>query len=149
MRMMKTLRLTAVCGSLLAAATLFTAAASPAFAGTGTVELSGGSVAAGIGLSWGGGTLTYEGRQHRFKVEGLNIGDVGITDVQAAGTVSHLDRLQDFNGNYTAIQAGLTVAGGGSVFAMKNENGVVITFTATTQGLDVNLGVGGINITLE
>ena len=149
--MMSSARQMAIYGSLLAAVASFAAGTSDAVAAptTGTVEMSGGSIAAGVGYSWGGGTLTYQGRQYRFKVKGLRIGDVGVTDVQAAGTVSHLDRVQDFSGNYTAVQAGLTVAGGGSVMAMQNQNGVVITLTATTAGLDLNLGASGVNIALE
>ena len=151
MRMMKSIRLIAVCGSLLAPVALYAAGASEAVAETttGTVKMSGGSVAAGVGFSWGSGTLTYEGRQYPFTVEGLRVGDVGVTDIQAAGTVSHLQRLEDFSGNYTALQAGLTLAGGGSVTAMRNQNGVVLTITSTTQGLDVNLGASGVNIALE
>jgi len=111
--------------------------------------MSGGSVAAGIGYSWGGGTLTYQGRQYPFTVNGLRIGDVGVTDVQGAGTVSHLDRVEDFSGNYTALQAGLTVAGGGSVMTMQNQNGVVVTVTSTTRGLDADFGAGGVSIALK
>src|SRR5262245_26611258 len=29
-----------------------------------TIKLSGGSVAAGVGVSWGSGTLTYKGKTH-------------------------------------------------------------------------------------
>jgi len=149
--MMKSIRLIAVCGSLLAPVALYAADTSEAAAETttGTVAMSGGSVAAGVGFSWGGGTLTYQGREYPFKVKGLRVGDVGVTDIQAAGTVSHLNSLQDFSGNYTALQAGLTLAGGGSVTAMRNQNGVVITITSTTQGLDVNVGASGVNIALE
>jgi hypothetical protein len=149
---MKSIRLIALGGSLLAPVTLYAADTSVAAAETtttGTVAMSGGSVAAGVGFSWGGGTLTYQGREHPFKVKGLRVGDVGVTDIQAAGTVSHLNSLQDFSGNYTALQAGLTLAGGGSVTAMRNQNGVVITITSTTQGLDVNVGASGVNIALE
>jgi hypothetical protein len=151
MRMIRSVRWIAVCGSLLASAALNAAAAFAADAEvtTGTLAMSGGSVAAGIGFSWGGGTLTYQGRQYPFTVNGLRIGDVGITDIQGAGTVSHLDRVQDFSGNYTALQAGLTVAGGGGVMTMQNQNGVVITVTSTTQGLDVDLGAGGVAIALK
>jgi hypothetical protein len=159
MSMMNLARSMVVRGALLAAVALFAAgpveAAEPTTTGnvqpttTGTVEMSGGSVAAGLGYSWGGGTLNYQGRQYRFKADGLRVGDVGITDIKAAGTVSHLDQVQDFNGNYAAVQAGVTVAGGGSVMAMQNQNGVVITLTSTTQGLDVNLGASGVNISLN
>jgi len=151
MRMMGSIRWIALCGSLLASVALCAAGALAAGAAvtTGTLEMSGGSVAAGIGYSWGGGTLTYQGRQYPFTVNGLRIGDVGITDVQGAGTVSHLDRVEDFSGNYTALQAGLTVAGGGSVMTMQNQNGVVITVTSTTRGLDADFGAGGVSIALK
>jgi hypothetical protein len=151
MRVMNSARWVVVCAALLAPTAVFALGASEAVAAetTGTVKMSGGSVAAGVGYSWGGGTLAYQGQQFPFKVRGLRIGDVGITDIQAAGTVSNLERLQDFNGNYTAVQAGLTLAGGGSVMTMRNQNGVVITVTSTTQGLDVDLGAGGVNISLQ
>ena len=151
MRTIKSARWIAVCGSLLAPVPLYAAGiAEPAAATTtGTVEMSGGSVAAGVGFSWGGGKLSYQGRAYPFTVHGLRIGDVGVTDIQAAGTVSHLNRIQDFSGNYTALQAGLTVAGGGSLVVMQNQNGVVINITSTTEGLDVNLGASGVDIALK
>ena len=37
-----------------------------------------------------------------------------------------LRSLADFNGNYVSIAAGATLAGGGSVSALRNQNGVVI-----------------------
>jgi hypothetical protein len=40
---------------------------------TGTIELSGGSVAAGIGYTWGRGTLVFEGKKYRLKVNGISI----------------------------------------------------------------------------
>ena len=39
-----------------------------------TVEFSGGSVAAGIGYSWGSGTLTYKGMKYPITVDGLSAG---------------------------------------------------------------------------
>jgi hypothetical protein len=151
MGMMTAIRWIVVGGSLLAPVPLYAAGISADVEAptTGTVAMSGGSVAAGIGYSWGGGTLTYQGQQYSFTVNGLSIGDVGITDIQAAGTVSHLNQVQDFSGNYTALQAGLTVAGGGDVMTMQNQNGVVLTITSTTQGLDVDIGAGGVSIALK
>ena len=77
-----------------------------------TVEFSGGSVAAGIGYSWGSGTLTYKGVKYPITVEGLSAGSVGVTDVTASGKVYHLAKLADFEGNYTSGSAGATVGGG-------------------------------------
>jgi hypothetical protein len=59
-------------------------------------------------------------------VKGLSVGDVGITSADASGSVYHLAKLSDFDGNYTAAGAGATVAGGASADIMKNQNGVEI-----------------------
>ena len=100
-----------------------------------TLKLSGGSVAAGIGYTWGGGTLTYKGKTYEVELSGLSIADVGATKIEASGSVYHLNKLSDFDGNYTAATAGMTIAGGGSATAMQNQNGVVIQIVSTTQGL--------------
>ena len=53
-----------------------------------TIKLSSSSVAAGIGFSWGSGTLTYQGKTYPIEVNAISIGDVGITKVEATGKVS-------------------------------------------------------------
>ncbi len=113
-----------------------------------TLKLSEGSVAVGIGWSWGSGTLTYKGKDYPFKVEGLSVGDVGVTKAEANGKVYNLKKVEDFNGIYSAGSAGATVGGGGSATAMKNENGVEITLLATTQGLNFKLAGQGVKLTL-
>ncbi len=52
-------------------------------------------------------------------------------------------------GQLTAASAGATVAGGGEVAAMQNQNGVVIKLRSTTQGLAFNLSVDGVSIKLK
>ena len=113
-----------------------------------TVQFKGGSVAVGIGFSWGSGTLTYKGKSYPIKVEGLSVGDVGVTSVTASGDVTGLKKLEDFAGNYTAVTAGATAGGGGGVTAMRNQNGVVIKAKSTTQGVKLKLGVDGVKISL-
>ena len=54
----------------------------------------------------------------------------------------------DFNGNYTAVGAGLTVAGGGGAATMKNQNGVKINVKGTTKGAKVTIGGSGVSIEL-
>jgi hypothetical protein len=115
----------------------------------GTVRLSSGSVAAGVGFSWGGGTLTYQGKEYPFDVSGLSVADVGISKAEGSGSVYHLKKLADFNGNYTGVSAGVTVAGGGGGMALQNQNGVVLNLVGTTQGLKFKLGVDGVKITLK
>lgn len=115
----------------------------------GTISFSGGAVAIGVGFQWGSGTLTYQGQQYPFRLDGLTVVDIGVTRVTGSGTVHNLNRLADFNGNYVSISAGATLAGGGSVSALRNQNGVVIDKIATAQGVRLTLAPGGVNIRLS
>lgn len=115
----------------------------------GTVKITGKSVAAGVGYSWGNGVLTYQGKEYPFSISGFSAGDIGITSAELSGEVYNLKKLEDFNGNYTSFTAGATVAGGGAGATMKNQNGVIINVVATTQGLNFKLGVDGMKIDLK
>ena len=115
----------------------------------GTLTFSGGSAAAGIGYTWGHGVLSYNNQQFPFTVKGLSVVDVGIADIQGAGEVYNLKSPADFSGNYVSAGVGATLAGGGSVAALENQNGVIIHFHSTTKGLKLNLSPGGISIRLK
>jgi len=114
-----------------------------------TIKLSGGSVAAGLGVSWGSGTLTYQGKEYPISVTGISVGDVGITKLDASGSVYNLKSLDDFDGNYTGLGAGAAVAGGGSAVTMRNQNGVNVNLVATTQGVKIVLGGGGVDMRIK
>jgi hypothetical protein len=113
------------------------------------LELTEGSVAIGIGYSWGSGTLQYQGQKYPVEVKGLSIIDVGITKATAFGKVYGLKKLEDFNGNYTAATAEGTLGGGAGATTMKNQNGVVIDLFTTTQGLNLKLAPSGISLKLK
>jgi hypothetical protein len=113
------------------------------------IELSGGSVALGIGFSWGSGTLDYEGQKYAFKADGLSIIHVGASGYTASGVVYNLHKLSDFNGVYTAVSAGVAVAGGASAIAMRNSQGVVIKMTSAHAGLNFSLGPKGVTLNLQ
>jgi len=110
--------------------------------------LSEGSVAAGVGFNWGNGVLTYKGKAYPVQVDGLSVGEVGVTRATAKGEVSHLAKLADFAGNYTAVGAGATAGGGAGTTVMRNQNGVVIELQSTTQGASLKLGAEGVRLTL-
>lgn len=114
-----------------------------------TLVFTGGSVAAGIGYSWGSGTLTYNGKEYPFSVEGLSVGSVGASSVTASGDVYNLKTLDDFNGNYAAGTAQATVGGGAGATAMQNQKSVVLKIVSTTQGLDFKFAADGVKITLK
>jgi hypothetical protein len=114
-----------------------------------TVRLTAGSVAAGIGYTWGNGVLTYKGREYPFSINGLSVVDVGIAQASASGSVYNLKKLEDFNGTYTGVTAGATVAGGAGAAAMENQNGVMINLVGTSQGLQFKLSMDGVKMTLK
>jgi len=132
--------------SVVAVAMLYTSLAFAENSTEPTVKLSGGSTAVGIGANWGEGILTFEGYEYPFSVRGLTIGDVGAHGFTGSGRVHNLKRAEDFNGNYTGLGVGLTIAGGGSAVTMRNQSGVTIDLLMTTRGLKVGLGGGGISL---
>lgn len=114
-----------------------------------TIKLSGGSVAAGVGVDWGQGTLTYHGQEYPISLKGLSVGDVGATSIEASGKVFNLKSLGDFDGNYTTFDAGVTAAGGAGVAVMKNQNGVTVELVSTTQGVQIGLGGAGVDMKID
>jgi hypothetical protein len=116
---------------------------------SGQVVIESKSIALGIGVSWGDGKLTYQGREHPFSVNGLSVVDVGISRVTATGNVYKLKDVADFSGNYTAAAAGATVGGGKGVVAMQNQNGVVMELTSTSTGVQFTLAPTGVEIKMK
>jgi hypothetical protein len=118
---------------------------------TGYVWFSGGTLAVGIGYTWGHGTLYYskDQQQYKFKLSGVSVVDVGGAGITAEGEVYNLSNPADLAGSYSAVTAGLTVIAGGSVAYLKNDKGVVIKLHSQTGGLRFNLSANGVKITLQ
>src|SRR5262249_1869365 len=134
---------------LMVAATLslpLSTALAKAKAPDATLQLSEGSIAAGLGFSWGGGTRPDRGQRDPGGVDGLAVGSVGISRATASGSVFNLKKLEDFNGTYTAVGAGAAVGGGASIATMQNQNGVRITLRSRSQGVKFTLGGAGVSL---
>jgi hypothetical protein len=116
---------------------------------SGQVRIESKSIAVGIGVSWGDGKLTYQGKDHAFSVSGLSVVDVGLSKVTATGNVYHLKKLEDFSGNYVAAAAGAAIGGGAGATAMKNQHGVVMEITGTGQGIQFTLAPKGVEVKLK
>jgi hypothetical protein len=117
-----------------------------------TLRLSGGSFAAGIGFSWGSGTLTYKGKNYPVKVKGLSIGKVGITSSSAYGEIFNLKNLWDFNGHYNVGAAGtrgVTLGSGQAGTIMSNQAGVIVRISATQKGVNVNATGEGVDMQIK
>jgi len=124
-------------------------AAAPEGRPDATIRLNGGSFALGVGFSWGGGTLTYKGKDYPISVNGLSLGKVGMSGASASGEVYGLKSLHDFDGHYNAFSAGLTVAGGRTAVTLRNQNGVRVNITSTTRGFDVTVGGSGVTMKIK
>jgi hypothetical protein len=138
------------------AATAAEGASSPAPVAEGAIPsayvwLNGGSVAIGIGYTWGHGTLYYskDQKEYKFKLSGVSVADVGGAGITAEGEVYNLTTPADLSGDYSAVTAGLTIIEGGSVAYLKNDKGVVIKLHSQTGGLRFNLSANGMRITLR
>jgi len=114
-----------------------------------TMSLSEGSVAAGIGWSWGHGTLLFKGKAYKIKIEGLSVGEVGLTNVKAMGKVYDLKKLEDFEGVYAAGGAGATAGKGAGASALTNANGVSILLTSQTKGASLKIAAEGLKLKIE
>jgi hypothetical protein len=130
---------------------MFFIAGAPGFAEgpDATVKITGKSLAAGVGIAWGNGVLTYNGKEYPFSVTGISAGEIGVTIVELAGNVSNLNNVDDFSGNYASLTAGATIAGGAGAVTMRNQNGVVMNLIAMTRGLSFDLGVDGVKVQLK
>ena len=116
---------------------------------SGTVNISAKSIAMGVGINWGIGTLTYKGKDYLFTVKGLSVMDLGASKATAKGEVYHLAKLSDFAGKYAALEGGFALGKGASDITMKNTKGVVINLTAATEGVQLTLGGKGLSIKMK
>jgi len=116
---------------------------------SGTVKISAKSIAVGIGINWGTGTLTYKEKDYLFAVKGLSVMDLGVSQATAKGEVYHLAAVSDFAGKYAALEGGFALGKGESDITMKNTKGVVINLTAATEGVQLILGGKGLSITMK
>jgi len=117
---------------------------------SGTVEISQVQIAFIGSGNLGGGTLYYGGKSYPFTVGGLGIGGIGISKMEAVGTIYDMKRLADFPGAYVQGRYGYAVgeAGNGELW-LKNANGVVLKLQTKRQGLALSLGGDAVYINLD
>lgn len=135
---------------LAAAATLASVLASPTSAANGTVYFE--VVKAGfiVGVGRGSGTLVFNGRRYPLSVGGLSFGaTIGASKTELIGTAYNLRQAADIAGTYTAVGAGVAVAGGGSSIRLQNARGVVLDLRGRNIGLEISANVSGVEISLR
>jgi hypothetical protein len=138
------------CYAAVAAMLLALAVTAPqANADTGTVRISGGSAGFIIGFGGGQGTLRFRGRDYPLSVGGMSIGTVGVAQSDLVGRAYHMRRPSDIVGTYSAVGAGVAVAGGARVARLQNANGVVLELRGAQAGLQISAGLGGLTISMR
>jgi hypothetical protein len=113
---------------------------------SGKVTIQSTSIAAGIGVTWGDGKLTFKGKDYPFSVDGLTLVDWGISKASANGDVYNLTDVSKFGGTYVAAEAGLTLAGGLGGMVLRNQDGVILHLRSVSQGARLQLGTSGLVI---
>src|SRR4029434_1901446 len=63
---------------------------------SGRVTMESRSIAAGVGVTWGDGKLTFKGKEHAFTINGLSVVDWGISRASATGDVYDLTDVSKF-----------------------------------------------------
>lgn len=115
----------------------------------GSLSIDMTSVAVGVGGSWGNGVLRFRGQQYPFKISGMSVGNVGIATITAVGNVYNMNDVSQFPGNYAAVGAGVSLAGGVAGLKMQNQSGVIIDVYAVQQGVQLNVGPQGFEISMK
>ncbi len=123
----------------------------PGVSGTpsGTLTMVAQGAAAGVGYTWGDGSLRYGARTYRFRVSGVTVADVGYSKVYGRGRVYNLHRLQDFSGTYAAATGEATAGSGIGGQVLRNAAGVEIRVDQITKGARLQGSADGIKLTLR
>jgi hypothetical protein len=111
-----------------------------------TLEMTQTSVALVIGYTWGGGTLTFQGKTYPVEINGLSFLALGVVRAKASAEVYNLKTLEDFPGTYMAGSIEGTAVAGAGATTMRNQNGVVVHLFTTTEGLNLKLAPEGIRL---
>ena len=133
----------------LAMAVATTAVAAEKATPSGKVAIETTSIAAGVGVTWGDGKLTFKGKTYPFSIDGLSLVDWGISKAQANGDVYNLTDPAKLGGTYVAAEAGLTLAGGMGGMVLRNQDGVILHLRSVSQGARLQLGTSGLIIKMK
>jgi hypothetical protein len=147
--MLSLLRVTKFCAAIAVATIMLTGAVSQSFADTGSIRLKITKVGFIVGVGGGSGTLTFQGKRYRLSIGGVSAGTIGVSGMDLVGTASNLRTAADIAGTYSALSAGIAVAGGAKVATLQNSNGVVLQLQGRQVGFSASLSVSGLTISLQ
>jgi hypothetical protein len=140
---------TLICGAVLGLmAVVSSSTASRAETGSVRVVFTKGGFIIGVG--GGHGVLTFRGHHYPFAVSGMSFGaTIGASTTQLVGRALHLHAPGDIAGTYSAIGAGVAVAGGAGGVALQNARGVVLELHGVKVGVELSAAIGGVTVTMQ
>ncbi len=115
----------------------------------GTIALSVFSAGFIVGAGGGEGTLNFGGQIYPITVGGIGIGMIGFGGGQIEGVAYNMRSPADIAGTYGAAGAGFTLIGGARVAQLQNEKGVILQVHGVQIGLEVNLDLAGMTISMK
>jgi len=137
------------CAAALFAAMMVFAVASPSQAETGTVRITITKAGFIVGVGGGSGTLRFHGHSYPLSIGGVSVGTIGVASADLVGRAYHLRHAADIAGTYTAVSAGVAIAGGGRVARLQNSNGVVLELQGRQIGAELSLSLSGMTISMR
>lgn len=124
--------------------------AGSAHADSGSIRFSVYKAAFFVGGSGGEGTLTFHGRRYPISIGGISGGlAFGASKTYFQGSVRHIRSAPDVTGVYGAAGGGGAVVKGAQVIVMTNDKGAQLELTGRQVGLQINVDLSGLAITVK
>jgi hypothetical protein len=140
------LKLTAI-GTLTALVLAGAPSSSHAQIGSVRLELSKAGFIVGVGR--GSGTLSYGGKNYPLRIGGISVGTFGLTRADLVGRAYNLRTARDIAGTYTAVGAGVAIAGGAKTARLQNSNGVVMELRGRQVGFEFSIDLSGMTVAIR
>lgn len=115
----------------------------------GTVDIDQTRVGFLVSANGGGGVLHYRGRDYPFSIGGLGIGGIGISKLEAIGTVYNMTSRAQFSGAYSVVRTGYALGSGTGKLWLKNGDGVVLELHGKAKGVGLSLGADVVDISFK
>jgi hypothetical protein len=94
--------------------------------------------------------LTFGGQQYPLSIGGVSAGaTIGASGTELIGAALHLHSVRDIEGVYSAVGAGLSIAGGRSAAQLANARGVVLRLKGRQIGFMFSIDLSGMQISLK
>ncbi len=147
--MFNIVRASKIGAALITGAVMLSSVSTPSYAENGAVRFSVGSAGFIVGVGGGSGVLRFKGKTYRLSIGGVRIGTIGASATDVRGVAHNMRQASDIVGTYSAVGAGIAVVGGAGSARLQNEKGVILDVRAVKVGLEANLNLGGVSITMQ